>query len=41
MAITAYEWRIHADYGIVGDWNEYLPAVVQAIKPVLAERGLG
>ena len=29
-----------ADYGIVGDWNEYLPAVVEAIKPVLAERGL-
>ena len=29
-----------ADYGIVGDWNEYLPAVVQAIKPVLADRGL-
>ncbi len=30
-----------ADYGIVGDWNEYLPAVVEAIKPVLAEHGLG
>ncbi len=30
-----------ADYGIVGDWNEYLPAVVKAIKPVLAEHGLG
>ncbi|MCY3691588.1 MAG: FAD-binding protein [Chloroflexota bacterium] len=29
-----------ADYGIVGDWNEYLPAVVKAIKPVLAEHGL-
>ena len=29
-----------ADYGIVGDWNEYLPAVVEAIKPVLAEHGL-
>ena len=29
-----------ADYGIVGDWSEYLPAVVAAIKPVLAERGL-
>ena len=29
-----------ADYGIVGDWNEYLPAVVEAIKPVLADRGL-
>ena len=30
-----------ADYGIVGDWNEYLPPVVEAIKPVLAEHGLG
>jgi len=30
-----------ADFGIVGDWNEYLPAVVQAIKPVLTEHGLG
>ncbi len=30
-----------ADYGIVGDWNEYLPAVAEAIKPVLAEYGLG
>jgi electron transfer flavoprotein alpha subunit len=29
-----------ADYGIVGDWNEYLPAVVAAIKPVLQEHGL-
>ena len=29
-----------ADYGIVGDWNEYLPAVAEAIKPVLAEHGL-
>ena len=29
-----------ADYGIVGDWNEYLPAVVAAIKPVLVEHGL-
>ena len=29
-----------ADYGIVGDWNEYLPAVVEAIKPVLQEHGL-
>ncbi len=29
-----------ADYGIVGDWNEYLPAVVEAIRPVLQERGL-
>ncbi len=30
-----------ADFGIVGDWNEYLPSVVEAIKPVLAEHGLG
>ena len=30
-----------ADYGIVGDWREYLPAVAAAIKPVLAEYGLG
>ena len=30
-----------ADYGIVGDWNEYLPAVTEAIKPVLVEFGLG
>ena len=29
-----------ADFGIVGDWNEYLPAVVEAIRPVLAEPGL-
>ena len=29
-----------ADFGIVGDWNEYLPAVVEAIRPVLAEHGL-
>ena len=29
-----------ADFGIVGDWNEYLPPVVEAIKPVLAEHGL-
>ena len=29
-----------ADFGIVGDWNEYLPAVVDAIKPALAEHGL-
>ena len=26
-----------ADVGIVGDWEEYLPALVAAIKPVLAE----
>ena len=30
-----------ADFGIVGDWNEYLPPVVAAIKPILAEHGLG
>ena len=30
-----------ADFGIVGDWSEYLPAVAEAIKPVLAEFGLG
>ena len=30
-----------ADYGIVGDWNEYLPPLVEAIRPVLAEHGLG
>ena len=30
-----------ADYGIVGDWNEYLPPLVAAIGPVLAEHGLG
>ena len=29
-----------ADFGIVGDWNEYLPAVVEAIRPVLQEHGL-
>ncbi len=29
-----------ADYGIVGDWNEYLPPLVEAIRPVLAEYGL-
>ena len=29
-----------ADYGIVGDWNECLPPLVAAIKPVLAEYGL-
>ncbi len=30
-----------ADYGIVGDWNEYLPPLIEAIGPVLAEHGLG
>ena len=29
-----------ADYGIVGDWNEYLPPLVDAIRPVLAGHGL-
>ena len=29
-----------ADYGIVGDWNEYLAPLVEAIRPVLAEHGL-
>ena len=29
-----------ADYGIVGDWNEYLPPLIDAIRPVLAEHGL-
>ncbi len=26
-----------ADFGIVGDWREYLPPLVEALKPVLAE----
>ena len=29
-----------ADYGIVGDWTEYMPALVEAIKPVLEEHSL-
>ncbi len=29
-----------ADFGIVGDWAEYLPPLVEAIRPVLAEHGL-
>ena len=29
-----------ADYGIVGDWNEYLPPLLAAIGPVLADHGL-
>ena len=29
-----------ADYGIVGDWHEYLPPLVDAIRPVLSEYGL-
>ena len=26
-----------ADYGIIGDWQEYLPELLDAVKPVLAE----
>ena len=29
-----------ADYGIVGDWREYLPALAAALQPALAEYGL-
>ena len=28
-----------ADYGIVGDWETSLPPLVEALKPVLADRG--
>ena len=28
-----------ADYGIVGDWETCLPPLVEALKPVLADRG--
>ena len=28
-----------ADYGIVGDWESYLPPLVEALKPVLANLG--
>ena len=29
-----------ADYGIVGDWHEYLPPLAAAIRPILAEHNL-
>ena len=28
-----------ADFGVVGDWKEYLPALVEAIAPVLTDQG--
>ena len=28
-----------ADFGVVGDWKEYLPTLIEAIKPVIAETG--
>ena len=26
-----------ADYGIVGDWKEFLPPLVEELKPVLSD----
>jgi len=26
-----------ADYGIIGDWDEYLPSLVEALRPVLSD----
>jgi len=26
-----------ADYGIIGDWEDYLPSLIEALKPVLAD----